>query len=79
MPSIHIAHTWGRTSALADKWSTIVVYNVPSMAGFSMEKLANAWVKNGDNLDHDGKPVIAKSIEYGDDFGKEDCKQMHWK
>ena len=49
------------------------------MAGFSMGKLVSVWVRNGDNLDYDGKPVMAKSIEYDDNFGKEECKQVHWK
>lgn len=79
MRCIPIAHIWGLTLGLADKWSTIIAYNVLSMAGFSMGKLVSVWVRNGDNLDYDGKPVMAKSIEYDDNFGKEECKQVHWK
>lgn len=76
---IHIAHIWERTSALAGKLSMRLAYNVLSMDGFSTVKLANAWVKNVFNLDHDKKPVMTKTVQYNDNFGDKDCKSVNWK
>lgn len=54
-------------------------YNARSMAGYSTVKLGNVWVFFWINLDHDGKPVMTKSIEYNDDFGSKDCTKVNWK
>jgi cholesterol 7-dehydrogenase len=49
----------------------------------------HGWLFNGETgqcvgkniiiLDHDGKPVMAKTIEYNDDFANADCKHVSWK
>lgn len=49
------------------------------MDGCLTVKPGNVWVKTDHNLDYDGKPVMAKTIQYNDDLGSKDCKTVKWK
>ena len=43
-----------------------------------MERQDYVWVSYKNNLDHDGKPIKGKSVEYNDDFC-EKGKKFEWK
>jgi|GWRWMinimDraft_5_1066013.scaffolds.fasta_scaffold297498_1 hypothetical protein len=69
MPFIHIVLIWELTLALADKLSIKHASNAHSTGGCSTAKPGNVWVFFSIYLDHDGKAVMAKTIEYDDEFG----------